>query len=196
LSGWVVFRLSSVAALACAALVLLPSASGRSRNEPCGIYPFADSSTHWEVVFGHRTSLAEAIVFRRELAAKAFKGIEFEKNYCDDIEIEIPGLDSPAARQAFWDEAYASRVPISFEPPDSQKQNVRGEVTAVFGHRPTLKRASALLGDVAGKGWRVADIVRVSINDWKVVVRKIPAGSQADFAAEARGGGYSVTFER
>ena len=196
MSGWVVFRVSAVAALVCAALVaFLPAAAGQSAGSPCGFYPFADPSTHWEAVFGHRTSVAEAILFRRQLTAKAFKGIQLERDYCDDIELEIPGLDAPSDRTAFAKEADASGVPVSFEAPDNQKQSDPGEVTAVFGHRPTLKRASDLLGEVAVKGWREVDVVRVALHDWKVVLHHVPANAESDLAAEARSAGYSVTFE-
>lgn len=132
---------------------------------------------------------------RRGLEAKAFKGIHLERDYCDDIELQIPGLDSPADREAFAKEADVSGVPVSFEPPDNQKANRPGEASAVFGHSPTLKRASALLGDVAVKGWREVDIVRVSLHDWKVILRHVPSNAESDFAAEARSGGYTVTFE-
>jgi hypothetical protein len=186
----------AVGVLACAALVLLPSASGRSLAAPCGVFPFSDSSTHWEAVFGHRTSMAEANVLRHQLEAKAIKGIQLERDYCDDVELEIPGLDSPAVRVAFFDEANASGVRVTFEAPDSEKPNSSGQVSAVFGHRPTLKRASDLLLEVASKGWREADVVRVSRQDWKVLLRHIPQSGQSDFAAEARGGGYTVAFER
>ncbi len=195
LPGWVAFRVLAVGALACAALVLLPFASGRNLAAPCGRYPFSDSSTHWEAVFGHRTSVAEANLLRRQLEAKAIKGIQLERDYCDDIELSLPGLDAPAERDAFAQEAGTSRVAFSFEPPDNQKPNHGGEATAVFGHRPTLKRASDLLGEVAVKGWHEADIVRVSLHDWKVVVRHIPVGVEGSFASEAAGAGYTVTFE-
>ena len=48
---------------------------------------------------------------------------------------------------------------------------------------------------MAAKGWREADIVRVSARDWKVVLRHVSTSAESDFAAEARGGGYTVTFE-
>jgi hypothetical protein len=185
----------AVGALACAALVLLPSASGRNLASPCGRFPFSDSSTHWEAVLGHRTSVAEASLLRHQLEAKAIKGIQLERDYCDDIELEIPGVDSPAERVAFFDEANASGVRVAFESADSEKPNPPGQVSAVFGHRPTLKRASDLLMEVSSKGWREADIVRVSLHDWKVLLRHVPQSGEADFAAEARGGGYTLTFE-
>jgi hypothetical protein len=178
--------------------VVLPSASGDSGTARGRIFcgPFPDSSTHWEAVLGHRSSVAEAILLRRELESHAIKGIQFEKDYCDDVELVIPGFDSPTERQEFFDEARASGVAVSFEAPDNQKTNAPGEVTAVFGHRPTVKRAGDLLADVAAKGWREADVVRVSLRDWKIVLRHVPQSGQADFAAEARGGGYTVTYER
>jgi hypothetical protein len=184
-----------VGAFAYAALILLPSASGRSLASPCGTYPFSDSSTHWEAVFGHRTSVAEANLLRRQLEAKAIKGIQLERDYCDDIELEIPGVDSPATRNAFFNEAHASGVSVAFEAPDSEKPNQAGQVSAVFGHRPTLKRASDLMLEVASKGWREADLVRVALHDWKVILRHVPQSGQSDVAAEARGGGYTITFE-
>jgi hypothetical protein len=196
LPGSVAFRSSIVAALACGALVLLPSASGRSLVPPCGPYPFTDTSTHWEAVFGHRTSVAEAILLRRQIAAKGFRGVQFERDYCDDVELIISGVDDPGQRNAFFDEARAVGLIVAFEPPDNQKPNGAGEVTAVFAHRPTLKRASDVLLDIAGKGWRDgADIVRVGLRDWKVVFRHVPQAGRADFAGEARRGGYAVTFE-
>jgi hypothetical protein len=195
LAGWVLSRVSTVVASGFAALaVLLPSASGRTHVAPCGAYPFTDSSTHWEAVFGHRTSTAEAILLQRQLAAKAFR-VQLERDYCDDVELEIPGFDTPAQRAALLGEAHSSGVTVSFEPPDNQKPNNAGEVSAVFGHRPTLKRASDLLGEVANKGWTESDIVRISLHDWKVVFRHVPQTGEADFAAEARSGGYTVTFE-
>jgi hypothetical protein len=196
LPGWVAFRLLAVLALAAAGLVLLPSASGSSRVAPCGKYPFSDSSTHWEAVFGHRTSVAEANILRRELAAQSIKNVQLERDYCDDIELEIPGFDTPEQRDAFAQEAQTGGVPFSFEPPDNQKPNAAGEVSAVFGHLPTLKRASDLLIRVAREGWHEDDIVRVSLHDWKVVVRHIPTSLQGSFASEAASAGHSVRFER
>jgi hypothetical protein len=139
--------------------------------------------------------MAEAKVLRRQIETHAIKGIQLEREYCDDVELEIPGFDLPAQRAAFFLEARTSGVTVAFEPPDNQKRNAAGEVSAVFGHRPTVKRASDLLLDVAAKGWREADLVRVSREDWKVVLRHIPQSAKSDFAAEAKGGGYTITFE-
>ena len=183
-------------ALACAALVVsLQSASGSALRRTAACAEPPDTSTHWEAVFSHTTSLSQAVVLRQQLLAKAIKGVQFEQDYCDDIELIVTGLDTPEQRKAFQKEADTSNVPVAFEAPEEQKQNAKGEVTAVFGHLPTLKRASQLQNDIAVKGWRDNDLVRLGLHDWKVVVRHLPASIEASFAAEAKGGGYRVTFE-
>jgi hypothetical protein len=159
----------------------------------CG--PYADPSTHWNVVFGHATSTAQAVVLRRGLLAKAFKGITFKKRYCDDIELEVSGVDAPKQRQALAKEADASGVPVSFEQPDRQKASRPGEVSADFGDLPTLARASKLQQAIAVKGWRVNDIVRIALHDWRVIVPHIPGTVRSQFAAEARTAGYRISFE-
>ena len=146
-------------------------------------------------MFSHTTSLAQALPLRKQLEAKAIKGVQFEQDYCDDIELVVPGLDSPEQRKAFQKEADVSNVPVSFEAPEEQRGNARGEVSAVFGRVPTLKRASQLQNDIAVKGWRESDLVRVGLHDWKVLVRHLPSSVESSFAAEAKGGGYRVSFE-
>jgi hypothetical protein len=195
LPEWVAFRLFVVAGLACAALaVALPSASGRPtvRRDTC-VNP--DTGTRWEAVFAHTTSISQATLIRRQLAAKGFRGIKFEKDYCDDIELIVSGPDSPAQRKALAREGDSVAAPVSFESPDNQKPNRPGDVTAVFAHLPTLSRASSVQGDIAVMGWRESDIVRVALHDWKVIVAHIPAGVESGFAAEAKRVGYKVTFE-
>jgi hypothetical protein len=181
--------------LACAVLAVgLPAASGRPAAErnSC-VNP--DTSTHWEAVFAHTTSASQAIPIQRALAVKGFKGIQLEIDSCDDIELAVSGADSPALRLALAKEADKVGVPVSFESQDEQKQNRAGEVTAVFGTLPTLKRASTLQGAIAVKGWRENDIVRLSLHSWKVIVAHVPAGAKTGFAAEARRAGYRITFE-
>jgi hypothetical protein len=192
LQRWVLFRAFALAALSGTALaVSLPAASGRPavRADNCAQ---PDTSTHWEAVFAHATSVSQAIPIRRALAAKGFKGIQLEVDSCDDIELAVSGVDSPAQRQALAREAHGA---VSFESQDGQKQNRSGEVTAVFGVLPTLKRASTLQGAIAVKGWHENDIVRVSLHSWKVIVAHVPVGTKVSFAAEARRAGYKVTFD-
>jgi len=186
--------LSVAAAILAAGALWAGVPSAASRVDACGQFPYRDSSAHWEAVFAHTTSVTQAILVRRALTAKGFKGIELEKDYCDDVEIELPGLDTPGQRSDFQHEADVSGVPISFEQPDNQKPNGAGEVSAVFGHRPTLARASQLQNDIAVKGWRVNDVIRNGIHDWVVLVQHVPSNVKEDFAAEARNAGYRVTF--
>jgi hypothetical protein len=195
LPRWVAFRLFAVGAVACAALaVALPGASGRQtvRRDTC---TNPDTGTHWEAVFAHTTSVTQGMVIQRQLAVNGFRGTKLERDSCDDIEVTVSGPDSPAQRKALAREADSVGVPVSFEPQDSQKQNALGEVTAVFRHLPTLKRASALQGAIAVQGWRESDIVRAALHDWKVIVAHIPVSVERGFAAEAKSAGYTVTFE-
>src|SRR5437879_1888892 len=154
-----------------------------------------DPSQHWEAVFAHVTSSVQGIPIRAQLAKVGFKGIQFEKDYCDDVELSIPGVDLPTQRAAITREAKSVKVPVSFESQDEQKINKPSEVTAVFGTLPTLKRANALQWAIATKGWQYTDIVRVSIRSWKVTFPHIPSSSQSSFAAEAAKAGYHISYE-
>ena len=174
-------------------LTLSLSAASGKRLDNCGT---ADTSLHWEAVFGHVTSLDQAIVMRKQLQKHGFKGIGFEREYCDDIELQIPGLDTLKQRQAFATEAARAALPVSFEAPDNGKAAGSEEVTAVFGRLPTLKRASALQLAMATVGFREnTDIIRLELHSWKVVMYKIPRSSSSSFAAEAKRARFSVSFE-
>jgi hypothetical protein len=156
-----------------------------------------DTSLHWEVVFGHTTSLAQAILLRRPLATMGFKGILFEKDSCDDVELEVPGLDDYPARQNFLLETSQVQVSVVFEPPANEQNNAPDEVSAVFGDLPTLKRASVLQQAVADVGFHdFNDIERLGIHDWRVVVTHVPKSGMADFAAKAKSAGFRITFTR
>jgi hypothetical protein len=155
-----------------------------------------DTSLHWEAVFGHVTSLDQAIVVQKHLAKLGYKNIGFERDACDDIEIQVPGVDTPAQRSSFAVEASRAQVPVSFEAPDNVKTVGPGEATAVFGRLPTLKRANTLLLAMATVGFREnADIVRLGIHNWMVVMYRIPKSVSSAFAAEARKSHFSVTFQ-
>jgi hypothetical protein len=183
---------ASALAGAASLLIGLPAASGK-RLDSCSL---DDTSLHWEAVFGHVTSLDEAIVQRKRLAKFGFRNIGFERDYCDDIELQIPGLDTATLRASFWAQASRAHIPVSFEAPDIGKQLGPGEVNAVFGRFPTLKRANALLMSMATVGFREnADIVRLDLHSWKVVMYKIPRSVSSSFAAEAKRAHFSVTFE-
>ena len=174
-------------------LILGLSAASGKRLDNCSLQ---DTSLHWEAVFGHVTSLDQALVMRKHLAKLGYKNIGFERDYCDDIELQIPGLDTAGLRQSFFAEAEKARVPVSFEAPDIGKSLASNEVTAVFGRLPTLKRANALLLSMATVGFREnTDIVRVDLHNWKVVLYKLPRSATSNFAAEAKRAHFSVTFE-
>jgi hypothetical protein len=155
-----------------------------------------DTSLHWEAVFGHVTSLDQAVVVQKRLAKFGYKNIGFERDACDDIEIQVPGVDTPALRTAFAVEAVRAAIPVTFEAPDNAKALGPGEVNAVFGRFPTLKRANTLLLAMGSVGFREnTDIVRLGLHDWEVVMYRIPRSVSAAFAAEARKSHFSVTFQ-
>jgi hypothetical protein len=187
-------RLASGAALVCAALVVgIPSGVG-GRKQGCG--RLTDSNTHWKAVFGHVTSTTQAVVIRKALAVKGYRNIQFAKHYCDDVLLAVSGLDSYALRKSFATEGEKNDVQVTFDPPDALRANGPGEVNAVFGRRPTLKRANVLQQAVATKGYReYNDIIRGGLHDWKVIVGHVSANATSEFAAEARRAGFSVTFE-
>ena len=194
MNRWMDRRIWVGVALGCAALVVaLPNASSRSR-QGCDRPP--DTNTHWKAVFGHVTSVSQAIVLRKGLVVKGYQNIQLEKDYCDDVELVVNGLDTYQLRKSFAAEGERNGVQISFEAPDALKPNGPDELTAVFGHRPTLKRANALQQAAATKGYReFADIVRLGLHDWKVVVGHVPASGKDGFAVEARTGGFRISFE-
>jgi len=157
-----------------------------------------ETSLHWDAVFSHVASVSEAIVLRRQIAHYGFQHVFFEKDWCDDIEVSIPGLDTPAARRAFFEEAYTVGFKVSFEPPYTFKKPRRGYVKAVFATRPTLSRANEFQRALAEKGYREGtDIERVSAHEWRIVLYRIPVRLRAKFKAEAKAAGFPVSrFER
>lgn len=190
-------RLGLITAAA-AALVLLAvtqASGGPTRaKQRCG-KPNANPSEHWNAVFGHATSTWQAVLMRRPLQKYGFRGIQLQKDYCDDVELAVPGVDTPDIRKELVKEAVASRVCISFEPPDILKRSRPGIVKAVFGMRPTLARVNRLQCDIAYVGFREgSDIERLGLRSWRVVIYNIPVSSEESFAAEAKASGFRVTF--
>jgi hypothetical protein len=147
-------------------------------------------------VFGHVTSLDQAMVVQKRLAKFGYKSIGFERDACDDIEIQIPGVDQASDRNSFAKQASNARIPVTFEAPDNGKALAPGEVTGVFGRLPTLKRANNLLMQMGSVGFREnTDIVRLGLHSWMVVMYRIPKSVSSAFAAEARKSHFSVTFQ-
>jgi hypothetical protein len=132
---------------------------------------------------------------RRRIQAGGFAGLQFKKDYCDDIEVIVPGADTSAIRNQLVQEADQAHVAISFEPPDILKRPDQDVVKAVFGTRPTLSRANKLQQDIAHVGFREGtDIERLGLHNWRVVLYNVPVRDEQNFAAEAASVGYRVTF--
>jgi hypothetical protein len=188
-------RFLTVAAAAALLLFAVSQASGGFSRTKQGCSARPNSSLHWNAVFGHVTSLWQGVLQKRRIQGSGFTGIQFEKDYCDDIELAVPGADTPAVRGELVKEATASHLSISFEPPDILKRSQPEIWKAIFGSRPTLSRANKLQSDIADVGFHEgSDIERIALHAWRVVVYNIPTSSQDDFAAEARSVGYRVTF--
>jgi hypothetical protein len=189
-------RFPIMAAAAALLLFAVSQASGGPgvAKQRCG-QPIPSSSLHWNAVFGHATSQWQGVLQRRGIQHFGFTGIQLKKDYCDDIEVAVPGADTPTVRNELVKEADASRINISFEPPDILKRSDRDVVKAVFGIRPTLSRANRLQWEVAHVGFREGnDIERLGLHSWRVVLYNIPVREQDSFAAEAASVGFHVTF--
>jgi hypothetical protein len=182
-------------AATCSALALT---AGPAHGAAAGCPRLKETSLHWDAVFGHVSSLSEALVFRKRLQHFGYKNVTFEKDWCDDIEVAVPGVDTAGVRREFAMEAEKVGLDVSFEPPHTYKRPHRGYVKAVFGTRPTLMRANELQQALAHKGFREAtDIERQSAHEWRVVLYRVPERLRKSFRKEVVSAGFEVvTFER
>ena len=185
----------TLAAAAALLLLVVAQASGGPARVTQGCAARVNSSLHWNAVFGHTTSTWQATLLRRPVQGAGFKGILLEKDYCDDVEIVVPGVDTTTIRNELVKEADQAHVGVSFEPPDILKRPDQDVVKAIFGLRPTLSRANRLQLDVAHVGFREgSDIERLALHSWRVVLYNIPVKDEQSFAAEAASVGFHVTF--
>jgi hypothetical protein len=186
---------SALLAATCSALVL---AAGPAHGAAGGCARLKETSLHWDAVFGHVSSLSEALVFRKRLQHFGYKNVTFEKDWCDDVEVAVPGVDTAGVRSEFALEAQKVGLDVSFEPPHTYKRPHRGYVKAIFGTRPTLARADTLLQALAHKGFREAiDIERQSANQGRVVLYRVPKRLRKSFRKEVVSAGFEVVaFER
>jgi hypothetical protein len=185
-------RCSLSVGLALAACALLVGAAPAATPPPT-CHKLVETSLHWDAVFGHVSSLSEAIVLRNKVGRYGFKHVQFEKDWCDDVEVSIAGLDKPEQRHSFFLEATSANFHVSFEPPYTFRKKARGYVNAVFAISPTLKRANVFQRALARSGyWDGTDIVRVNAREWHVVLYKIPIRVKAKLAANAKAAGFRV----
>ena len=187
------FRALTLAASLAAAIALCTAAAANPPVDPC---TQPDPGPHWKAVFGHVSSVSEAVTLKKKIAAKAFQNITFKKDYCDDIEVVVIGLDTPKQRWEFVLETGSAGLhQVSFEPPDTQKTSNPDLAKAVFGTRPTLARANELQQRIATSGYREgSDIEKLSPRRWRVVIYDIPKSATAGMQREARRAGFTVTF--
>ena len=184
--------------LAAAVFGPLAASAGPAGGAAAACQRLKETSLHWDAVFGHVTSLSEAIVLRRKIAHYGFKNVGFEQDWCDDVEVTIAGVDVPAQQRAFFEEAFAVGFSVSFEPPYTYRTPHRGYLKAIFGTFPTLSRANAFQRALATKGYRQGtNIERLDARNWRVVLYRIPVREQEKFSAEAKAAGFPVAgYER
>jgi hypothetical protein len=188
-------RTLTLAAAAALLLLVATQAFGQPGSAKQGCSGAPNPSLHWNAVFAHATSTWQATLMKRRVQGAGFGGLQFKKDYCDDVEVIVPGADTTAIRNELVQEADQVHVGISFEPPDILKRPDNDVVKAVFGLRPTLSRANRLQLDIAHVGFREGtDIERVALHSWRVVLYNVPVKDAQNFAAEAASVGYRVTF--
>jgi hypothetical protein len=183
------------AALVSALMLAVAQASGSSSGAQQGCRAYSSPSLHWDAVFKHVTSRSQALLALPDLRRSGFRDLRLERDYCDDIEIAVNGLDTPAQRADFAAEASRVDVGVSFEPPDILKGPHPGYVKAIFGTLPTLARATSLQLRAAANGFKEgSDVERLGLHAWRLMLYNIPVSSEGDFAAEAASVGFHVTF--
>src|SRR4051794_21149608 len=94
-------RVATVSALAAGGLVVGLHAASARVADAC---TKQDTSLHWEAVFAHVSSPPQATPIISRMKAAGFRGIELERDYCDDWEVMITGVDRPGQRQEFFAE--------------------------------------------------------------------------------------------
>jgi hypothetical protein len=158
----------------------------------------------WEAVFGRYRSRAEAERMLSRAMKSGFKVIAIERDACNLWEVEVAGgsaFQTKEQRHEFWLEAKHGHFAVSFEAPCCEPGNDSGpDWEAVFGHVPTLEAASALLHRAMNVGFTVIEVELDRPGDYEV---EVPGGSglqtprqRKEFAAEARGAHFRVTFEK
>src|SRR5204863_9634359 len=67
-------------------------------------------------VFGHRRTRREALHLKAEAANVGFQNLEVQQDKCDDWEVDLYGLKTPAQRNDFAREALNAGFRVTFEP--------------------------------------------------------------------------------
>ena len=67
-------------------------------------------------VFGHRRTKIAAERLAARAASVGFQGLVVQQDSCRDWEVDLRGLDSPAQREDFRNEAQSVGLSVTFEP--------------------------------------------------------------------------------
>ncbi len=127
-----------------------------------------------------------------------------ERDGCDDYELAVPGgtdITTQKQRRSFVAEARSAHFGVTWEAPCCATGSDSGsEWEAVFGHEPTLERATALQLRMMGRGFVSVEVEQDAAGDSEV---EVPGGTglqtraqRKGFAVEAKSARFRVSFER
>ena len=134
------------------------------------------------------------MALRKRAASRGFSELDVEERGCGNYYVTLPGLTDMAQFAAFKAEAKSAGFAVT--PRCDPTLIADGSVEAVFGTRRSIAAANTLRRRVAGHGFRTATIKQVACDRWSVIVPGITSKKVAKaFAIEARGAGFTVTFE-
>jgi hypothetical protein len=174
---YTVLTSAAVASIAAASLLYGPAALAAGAAAGCRVTVRAPN---WRAVLGHEPTAARATATVKRLLVSGYKGTKVENRGCGDyaVVIESPEFSKFPVRKAFALETAKAKLIVSFARPSASVAKP-GDVIVVFGHRPTLAAAVALLKTVAAAGWRETDVAYGGPGDWTVVWPGVP-GARAD----------------
>ena len=186
--------LAALASVAVAGLAAVPAVAAHTRaGAGCRV---TVTSANWRTVLGHEPTAARANALVKKLVTTGYKGTKTENRGCGDyaVVIESPEFSKFSVRKAFALETAKAKLIVSFARP-ANTAGKPGDVIVVFGHRPTLAAAAALLKQVAARGWRETDVAYVGPGDWKVVWPGVPGASAEQIVQDTLKAGFQVELE-
>lgn len=196
-------RLAATAFLGSVALAATGCGSTRHPAAPTGSTPSATPGTPAGCVsqqtagivadFGHRRTAAAATQLATRAEHYGFKGLRVEQRGCTDFAVVLRGLTSTAEGRSLQAEAKQVGLHVTL---DCRSAPAEGGLAAVFGHRRTAARASALAARAARLGFRGLHVVEVGCDDWAVLLYGLKTpGERRAFAKEAAAAGFHIRYE-
>jgi hypothetical protein len=181
----------AVGAVALVAVSSTSSASPR-RGQACGD-GLPQYTTGPEVVFGRRTTLADAEKLQAQVVGQGFTYTSIEIG-CNEFRVVIRGYDTYAIAVAIQEEARKSTFRPTIE--CYHAFDKIGELEVAMGHAPDLNSATALVSLVASRGFVNAKLEADPCGGYEVMMKGFKDQEQAKaFADEAYGVGFNAHLE-